>query len=68
MTVNDGFAPVTAGQDVPGRDPAADAVGLQGGDDGIGRGLVLAGIADKDLMGHVRFLMRVYAGASEDDS
>ena len=50
--VNDGFAPVAAGQDVPGRDPAADAVGLQCGTDGVGGGLVLVGITDEDVVGH----------------
>jgi len=50
--LHNGLAPIAARQDIPGRDPATDTVGLQGGDNSIGRGLVLTGIAHKNIMGH----------------
>ncbi len=63
--LNYGCAPVGARQDIPGRDPATDTIGLQGGDDGIGGGLVLIGIADKNIMGHRYFPPEVIRGTSQ---
>jgi hypothetical protein len=50
--VDDGGAPLSAGGDVAGGDPAGDAVGFQGGAGGVGDGLVFAGVADEDLVRH----------------
>ena len=50
--VDDGFPVGRAGQDIPGRDPAAQAPLLQPGDHGLGGVLIFCGIADKYLVIH----------------
>src|SRR5207249_3314454 len=50
--VHDGSAPVRPGHDVSRRDPAADALALERVTDGIGDGLVVRGMADKDVAVH----------------
>jgi hypothetical protein len=57
--IKDRFAPIAARQDIPGSNPAADAMGFQGGDHRIGDGAILMGIADKNIVGHWYFLPEV---------
>ena len=57
--VNDRRPPIAARQDIPGSNPAADAMGFQSGAHRIGDGAILMGIADKNIVGHWYFLPKV---------
>ena len=50
--LDDGLTPFLARVDVPGRDPAADTLGLERGADGIRGQLVLVGIGNENVVCH----------------
>ena len=66
-SINDRFAPIFSRNDIPGSNPAADAMGFQGGDHRIRDGAIIMGITDKHVVGHLGFLRRFKEALQQAD-